>query len=280
MSDHPITNRVLPHRYTSSIIDKKELSARYYLVVLDRPRGFPDPGAGTFIHLLLPNPREDGAAGRFFLRRPFSILDCDGRTLSLLIVEKGAGTHLLRQIPCGTKLDFIGPLGSVFPELPGRKVLAVGGGVGLAPLYFYGAAWTTAVCDEYRLIYGARTRNDLFLDAFDWRVDGVKFSTDDGSFGMKGDVAQLAAEEIEGSKYDAIFSCGPTPMLKSVDEVARSNGITHYVSLENRMACGVGACRSCVVLWKGGGLEEYKTVCHDGPVFNADDLVWDKLPEI
>ena len=274
MSAHPAKDRARPDRFTTAVINKIELSARYYLVVLKRPEGFPDPGAGTFIHLLLPD------QGRFFLRRPFSILDCDEKTLSLLIVEKGTGTQLLRRISLGGELDFIGPLGSVFPEMPGKRVLAIGGGVGLAPLYFYGATLSKAMCDEYRLIYGARSREDLFVDSFDWRVDGMKFSTDDGSYGFKGNVAALAAKEMDASPVDVVFSCGPTPMLKAVAELARSKRISHYVSLENRMACGVGACRSCVVLWKGGGAEEYKTVCNDGPVFDADDLVWDKLPEI
>jgi len=214
------------------------------------------------------------------MRRPFSVLDWDESTVSLLIVEKGAGTAYLRSLPEGVAVDFIGPLGNSFPRLPGKRVLAIGGGVGLAPLYLYRSALDGSMCGEYRLLYGARTREDLFIDRFQWRFSDVGFATDDGSHGFAGSVVDLAAREMETSSYDAIFSCGPMPMIVAAEKLAKAKGIRHFVSLENRMGCGMGACRSCVVTAKDAGVEKYKTVCHDGPVFDADDLVWDKLPAV
>jgi len=263
-----------PGRFVATVVDNIPLSDRYYQLVFERPEGFVDPGPGTFIHLLLP------FEGRFFLRRPFSILGCDANTISLIIVIKGLGTDLLRDIELGEQIDFVGPLGKSFPRLPGKRVIAVGGGVGLAPLYYYRSQWSPEDCETFRLLYGARSKEDLFLDRFEWRHLNVEFSTDDGSHGYSGNVVEMTANAIDESPVDAIFSCGPTPMLKALAELARSKRIVHYVSLENRMACGVGACRSCVVLTKEGDTEIYKTVCHDGPVFDAEDLVWDKLPDI
>ena len=274
----PLVNTARPGRFTTAVVNKADLSRRYYLLVLERPEGLAEPEPGMFIHLLPP------ASGRFFLRRPLSILDCDDSTVSLIVVEKGAGTQCLRRVPVGGAVDFIGPLGNSFPHLPGKRILAVGGGVGLAPLYYYRSTWGSergeAAGGEYRLLYGARTREDLFLDRFDWRFSDVGFATDDGTHGFPGNVVELAAKEIERAPFDVVFSCGPSPMLEAAAKLAREKRILHYVSLENRMACGMGACRSCVVLSRDGETEIYKTVCNDGPVFDAESLVWDKLPRV
>jgi len=272
---HPTTDNIArPGRFTASLRENRDLSRRYFLLVVERPSGFETPAPGTFIHLLPPAP------GRFFLRRPFSVLDCDDDTVSLLIVEKGAGTMYLRSLPKGIAIDFIGPLGNSFPPLPGRRVLAIGGGVGLAPLYLYRSALDASARGAFRLLYGARTKEDLFVDRFEWRFPDVGFATDDGSHGFAGSVVDLAAREMKTASYDAIFSCGPVPMIVAAEKLARKTGTRHFVSLENRMGCGMGACRSCVVTVREAGAEKYKTVCHDGPVFDAADLVWEKLPAV
>ena len=272
---NPVT-AARPGHHLTTLLKKKDLSDRYYLLIMARPPGFDAPGPGTFIHLLVPGEK------RFFLRRPFSILGCNATTISLIIVEKGTGTRILREIPEGTQLDFIGPLGSAFPDMPGKRVLAVGGGVGLAPLYFYAAGSARAGCEEYRLLYGARSKDDLFLENFEWSVEGVEFATDDGTHGFAGNVVELANSKMAngGRPFDVVFSCGPTPMLRALVDLTRSAGIPHCVSLENRMACGVGACRSCVIPVHTGGDVGNRTVCKDGPVFDADEIVWEKLPEV
>ena len=277
MSGTPIVNTARPGRFTASVASKADLSARYYLLVLERPDGFAEPEPGMFVHLMPP------ATGRFFLRRPLSILACDRATVSLLVVEKGLGTQSLRRVDAGALLDVIGPLGNAFPKLPGRRILAVGGGVGLAPLFYYRsmlrANAESAACG-YRLAYGARTREDLFLDRFEWGPNEILFATDDGTHGFHGNAVDLAANEIEREGCDVVFSCGPSPMIMAAAKLARAKGLPHYVSLENRMGCGMGACRSCVVLTRDGDKEIYRTVCNDGPVFEADDLVWERLPGV
>jgi dihydroorotate dehydrogenase electron transfer subunit len=268
-----IINTTHPQRHTVRVVENRALSRRYYLLILSRPSTFPDPGAGTFVHLMVPDQR------RFFLRRPFSIMYCNDTTIALIVVEKGEGTKIMRDLPRGSEMDLIGPLGSTFPKLPGSRILALGGGVGLAPLYYYGRQRKPGDCESFRLLYGARGRDDLFVDDFKWECGRVDFASDDGSYGFAGNVVDFARREMERSPVDAIFSCGPNAMLKAAAVFARDVGLPHYVSLENRMACALGACRSCVVATRVSGAEAYRTVCNDGPVFDADQLVWDMLPE-
>jgi dihydroorotate dehydrogenase electron transfer subunit len=272
-TDLEVINTAMPGRHSVSVVENRPLSRRYFLLVLSRPEALQEPGAGTFVHLSVPDRH------RFFLRRPFSVMDCDEETISLIVVEKGEGTQIIRRLRPGHEMDLIGPLGSTFPRVPGKRILALGGGVGLAPLYYYWRRRKHDDCASFRLLYGARDRDDLFVDNFDWDHDGVDFSSDDGSYGFAGTVVDFAQSEIERSPVDVIFSCGPNAMLKAAADFARRNGLPHLVSLENRMACALGACRSCVVPTRYGDSVRYRTVCHDGPVFNADVLVWEELPE-
>jgi dihydroorotate dehydrogenase electron transfer subunit len=276
-----VVNTAKPGHYETTVVENRQLSRRYYLLVLERPAAMPAPAAGTFIHLAVPHAQvaPGGADGRFFLRRPFSILDSDEKTLSLIIVEKGEGTQIMRRLVPGSAMDLIGPLGSSFPRVPGKRVLALGGGVGLAPLYYYWKHRDASDCESFRLLYGARDKEDLFIDSFSWDVDKIGFSSDDGSYGFAGNVVQFAASEIERTPVDVIFSCGPNPMLRAAVQFAAERSIPHFVCLENRMACALGACRSCVVLTRNGDEMRYRTVCHDGPVFDAGTLVWKELPD-
>jgi len=276
-------------RYDAIVLDNRRLSSRYFLMILSRPDRFPDPVPGSFLHVGVPS------AGRFFLRRPFSVFDCDRETITLLIVEKGEGTRILRGLGAKQPVDFIGPLGGSFPPpLPGGT-LAVTGGVGLAPLYYYPKYWgrrgeSILRPVEYTLVYGGRTREDLFLSDIDLTAENIRLATEDGSFGYAGNAVELASELLSRKSVGAVFSCGPTPMLKELSKITVRYGIPHWVSLENRMACAMGACRSCVIPVRstngaaasaetsGTAEPSYKTVCHDGPVFNAAEIVWENIP--
>lgn len=267
-----VVNTARPGRFVVDVVENRSLSRRYFLLVLSRPAAWGTPRAGTFLHLMVPN-------GRFFLRRPFSVMDFAETTMSLIVVEKGEGTQILRRLRPGQTVDIIGPLGSEFPRVPGRRVLALGGGVGLAPLYYYAVHRDPSDCAAFHLLYGARNREDLFVDNFDWGLDDVEFSSDDGSYGLGGTVIDLARTVVDRAPVDVIFSCGPNPMLKAAHGFASELGLPHFVSLENRMACALGACRSCVVATSSDGTVRYKTVCNDGPVFDASALVWEELPQ-
>jgi dihydroorotate dehydrogenase electron transfer subunit len=261
--------------FSTRVIENVPLSGRYYLLRLARPERFVEPLAGQFVHVSVPS---IDAGERFFLRRPFSIHDCTREYIDLVIVEVGPGSQALRRVRAGDTVDFYGPLGHSYPVLPGERILAIGGGVGLAPLYFYGFRAPGGLGENYRLLYGARTKDDLFLEHVPLERRGVALSTDDGSYGFRGNVVELAAHELGREGADAIFSCGPTIMMRAAQKLAEQRGIPHYASLENRMGCALGACRSCVVPTTLGGPSPYRTVCHDGPVFDASVLVWDELP--
>ncbi len=262
------------HEHAARVLSNIRLSQRYFLLRLERPRDFVEPTAGQFVHVAVPS-NDD----RFYLRRPFSIHDCTREFIDLVIVEVGPGSQALRRTNKGDSIRFYGPLGHAYPVLPGKRVLGIGGGVGLAPLYFYGFRAPGKIGDGYRLLYGARTRDDLFLEHVELERAGVSLSTDDGSYGFKGNVVQLASAMLKEQPADALFSCGPTVMMKAVQKLADELRIPHYASLENRMGCALGACRACVVPTK---LEDtpspYRTVCHDGPVFDASVLQWEELP--
>jgi dihydroorotate dehydrogenase electron transfer subunit len=259
-------------RFVTPVVDNVRLSRRYFMLTLERPATMPQPEAGHFIHVAVPR------SGRFFLRRPFSVFDCTDGRIDLLVVELGPGTQALRALGPGDEVDFYGPVGRGFPVLDKKRILAVGGGVGLAPLYYYGFRAPAPRPPDYRLLYGARTAEDLFLDRVPLEGEGVRLSTDDGSHGFAGNVVEMAEAELDRESADVVFSCGPTPMMRAAEALARRLGLDHYVSLENRMGCALGACRACVVPTVHVGGSPYRTVCHDGPVFDAAELLWDRLP--
>jgi dihydroorotate dehydrogenase electron transfer subunit len=263
------------HEHTAAVVANVRLSQRYFLLRLARPHDFIQPAAGQFVHVAVPAAE---AAGRFFLRRPFSIHDCTPDTIDLVVVEVGPGSQALRRLVPGARVSFYGPLGHPVPVLPGLRVLGIGGGVGLAPLYFYGFRSPATLGNGYRLIYGARTKEDLFVDHVPLEPSGVALATDDGSHGFKGNVVQLAERELAREPADAIFSCGPTVMMRAAQALADRLHIPHYASLENRMGCALGACRACVVPTTLDGDSPYRTVCHDGPVFDGTVLRWKELP--
>ena len=153
------------------------------------------------------------------------------------------------------------------PENPDRKVLLVGGGVGTAPMLYLGEALLKMGCKPTFLL-GARSKNDLLqLEQFEQFGD-VYTTTEDGSMGEKGYVTMHSV--LKDNKFDMIYTCGPKPMMVAVAKYAKANNIECEVSLENTMACGVGACLCCVENTDEGHL----CVCKEGPVFNIKKLLW------
>lgn len=216
---------------------------------------------GQFAHVYLP--------GRT-LRRPISICDIDKErgTLRLVFQIRGEGTAQLAECPEQTFLDILAPLGKGFTLLEKeKKALFVGGGIGVPPLLaaakHYGKNSTVAV--------GFRDKETaILLKDFEAAGARVLVATDDGSLGHHGLVTQLIQEE----NPDIIYACGPTPMLKAVAAFAEEKGIPCEISMEERMACGVGACLGCAVrLYKEDGTEYHGHVCKNGPVFNSREVV-------
>lgn len=243
----------------------ERIHERYVLIKLTDSKPLPEMLPGQFIEV-----RVDGSSTTF-LRRPISInfIDRKQNELWLLVATVGDGTHKLAELKEGDQLNCLLPLGNGFtPVHEGEKVLLVGGGVGVAPLLYMGAQMQQMGMEPTFLL-GARTAKDLLLlDMFN-RFGRVFVTTEDGSQGEKGFVTNHSI--LSDERFDRISACGPTPMMKAVARYARSKGIDCEASLENLMACGLGACLCCVEKTTEGNL----CVCKDGPVFNIKRLLWE-----
>ena len=208
-----------------------------------------------------------------FLRRPISVnyIDKAKNELWLLVQVIGEGTHKLSELKKGNRLNLIYPLGNSF-SLPKKsdktgKFLLIGGGVGIAPLLYLGAYMSEGGYKPEFLL-GAKTEKDV-LQINEFRKFGnVYITTEDGSAGEKGYVTDHSV--LQSTDYDFIYTCGPKPMMVAVAKYAREKRISCEVSLENTMACGIGACLCCVEKTIRGNV----CVCTEGPVMNINQLTW------
>jgi dihydroorotate dehydrogenase electron transfer subunit len=252
-------------------------------MVLNAPELAQTAIPGQFVHVLC------GSSHDPLLRRPFSIFNADGGAgqIAIMYEIRGRGTALLAEKRVGESVDVIGPLGNGFtlPECGNPPVVLVGGGIGAAPLYYLARMACDRVGDEcVSLHMGARTAglhvcHDEFSCMCQDDADSRYWiTTDDGSMGEHGFVTDLLLRRIEQLGPDSaptIYACGPMPMLKAVAGIAKDHGIKCQVSLESKMACGVGACMGCVVKVRDGDGFKYVRVCNEGPVFDAEDIVWE-----
>ncbi len=221
--------------------------------------------SGQFVHI---------RCGNKTLRRPISICELDkyAGTVRLIFDVRGEGTSWLSQKCAGDQLDILGPLGNGFDFTDvNKKSLFIGGGIGTPPLL--------EAAKEFKgnadAILGFRNRESVILKHdFENICSNVLIATDNGSLGKKGFVTDLLSERLINYNYDVIYSCGPTVMLKAVSRIAAAHNIKCYVSLEERMGCGVGACLVCACQIKAKNKIDFKHVCKDGPVFDAEEVVW------
>jgi len=211
------------------------------------------------------------------LRRPLSIHAREQNIIDIFFQATGLGTTLLSQKTIEDSLDILGPFGQGFSlegNFKNRVVALIGGGRGIAPLYF--------LAQELRrrgvgvaVFYGGKTQSDLPLkDKFLENEIPVFCSTDDGSFGFHGFVTELFETETEKKTFKFIYACGPEAMLKKAGQLSRQKDIPAEFSLESMMGCGFGACWGCVtkILNKKGS--EWQKTCEKGPVFSAENIIW------
>ena len=242
----------------------EQIHQRYVLIKLTHDNALPEMLPGQFVEV-----RVDGSPSTF-LRRPISInfVDRENNELWLLVATVGEGTKQLAKLKFGDVLNCVLPLGNGFsPAKQGEKVLLVGGGVGVAPLLYMGAEMKRQGIEPTFLL-GARTANDLLMLPIFNKYGRAYVTTEDGSMGEKGFVTNHSI--LNQEHFDRISTCGPTPMMKAVARYARQNNVDCEASLENLMACGLGACLCCVEKTTEGNL----CVCKDGPVFNIKKLLW------
>ena len=246
------------------VIENKRLNKDFFIIELEGNTKIPDLKPGQFIQV-----RVDGSP-ETFLRRPISVHDVDyiKNTLKILIQIAGKGTETLSKIESGDILNIIYPLGNSF-SLPsrGNKILLVGGGCGIAPLLFLGRYLKSNdfVPD---ILLGFRNKDRIIEFEEYLQIGNVFITTEDGSMGEKGYVTTHSI--FATNEYDKIYCCGPDRMMKAIADYCKKKEIVCEVSLENLMACGIGACLCCVVDTVKGNL----CTCIDGPVFNVNDLKW------
>lgn len=248
------------HNFT--IIDRQQRGEHYFSLMLKHGGHMQPIAPGQFVEVLV----EDEP--RVMLRRPISVHDVDPEagTLSLLIQVVGNGTRRLSLLQVGDHLNLVYPLGHGFTtDLPaGSRALLVGGGAGTAPLLHL-AKELKAKGVQCTILLGGRTANLIPVRNEFQPYGTLCLTTDDGSMGHKGLVVSHPAFS---EPYDMIYTCGPTPMMKAVARSAAERGLRCEVSLENMMACGVGACLCCVTDTDEG----HRCVCKDGPVFDISTL--------
>ena len=223
--------------------------------------------AGQFVHIKIPDSSK-------LLRRPISVNSFDIKRGELTIVYQavGQGTEILSRAAAGSSLDVVLPLGNGFNiESTGKNILLAGGGIGIAPLRYIPELYPENI---YYAALGWKSADCIYqLDIFNGLCKDVKAATEDGSLGIKGFVTEPVLDLINTYDISMILSCGPIPMLKSIQKIAIKNGIPSQLSLEERMGCGIGACLVCNCAVKSADGVNYKRVCTDGPVFDGMEVL-------
>jgi len=254
---------------TVQIVSNERDTDLYFRLVVDAPQIAPLVQPGQFAHVRI-LPMRDA-----LLRRPFSIFQVSGNTLSILYKTIGQGTEALSRMCCGEELNMIGPLGHGFtvPPPAGETPLLVAGGYGMAALYLL--AQRSPV--KGVVFVGGCRRVDILCEkefrALGWEV---RVTTEDGSHGEKGLVTQALLTELgRHAPGRKLFACGPTPMLKAVGRLAADFGLQAELSLDEHMGCGIGVCLTCVLPIKAGDSWEYQRTCTEGPVFDSRQIAWE-----
>ena len=242
----------------------ENVGGRHSLIKLTDEQPLPEMVPGQFVEVRVDN------SPSTFLRRPISInfVDREANELWLLVAAIGEGTRHIVNVAPGEKLNCVMPLGNGFtmPQSAEQRVLLVGGGVGVAPLLYMGAEMKRKGIEPTFLL-GARSAKDLLeIDLFR-KYGRVCVTTEDGSEGERGFVTN---HSVLGEKFDMIATCGPKPMMVAVARYAYKAEVECEASLENMMACGLGACLCCVEKTTEGNL----CVCKEGPVLNIKKLLW------
>jgi len=252
----------MPDRYFCEVVDIEKLTDNIFSIIVVAGCLAREARPGQFLHIKCGEKR--------FLRRPISISTIRGESIGFVFEVKGEGTRWLSEREPGQNLDMLGPLGNGF-TYPDGSIIVVGGGLGAPPMLFAAESAKNGVT----AILGFRDSGRLIMaEEFSDVCDAVYITTEDGSAGQQGLVTAPLEELLIAGGYEAVMSCGQLGMQRSVAELCRQYGVPCQVSLEERMGCGVGACLVCACATVIDGVEQMSRVCADGPVFNADEVVW------
>lgn len=242
---------VFSQQLTPTIFDFRLQNAE--LAAITRP--------GQFVQVLVPGKT---------LRRPISVCDVQEDTIRLVFEVRGEGTAIMSRTRVGEFINIIAPLGRGFVLDPAQKTIFIGGGIGVPPMLY-----SARQCGKNAVVINGFRNKDAVILSEDFERAGCRLivATDDGSFGVHGFVTDPLKELMD--EAEMICACGPTPMLRNIARMAAEHQVPCQVSLEQRMACGVGACLGCAVAVRtADGGTCYRHVCKDGPVFNSEEVAW------
>lgn len=246
------------------VIANEKVGTGFFMLTLQSEEELPVIMPAQFAEVKIENSKET------FLRRPISIhdVDYDKQTIQFLVKIAGNGTRVLSEIKVGEMLNVVFPLGNTFTLPESGKVLLVGGGVGVAPMLFT-IKYLKKFGIEADVLFGYRSKSNILRKEVYEQYGKVFYTTDDGSYGEQGTIMNHSV--FSGDfPYSKIMACGPEPMMRALAKWALEHNVDCEVSLENKMACGIGACLCCVQNTNEG----HKCVCTDGPVFNVKQLLW------
>jgi dihydroorotate dehydrogenase electron transfer subunit len=254
----------------TTVVEHHNFQGDYRILRLAAPEVGPLVKPGQFLHLLIPQ------LGDRILRRPFSIYKADAGGVAILYKPVGRGTESMIPLQAGDTVDIIGPLGNGYPDVGTGKVpVLVAGGYGNAALYLKAKELPVPGI----AFFGGRTALDILcVDEFRELGWDVRVTTEDGSLGTKGWVTDAfdpwmqARENIQTLE---LFVCGPNGMLQAMGDRAIEHGFTAWLSMDKNMACGVGACLTCVIKRKTADGWEWARCCKDGPVFESREILWE-----
>jgi len=242
------------------IVAKEEIAKDTVEMVLQNEYTSTHARPGQFLHISIEH---------HTLRRPISIASIDQQadTVTILYKKIGSGTERLAQYKVGEKLDVLGPSGGHFPVdlKPNSSVLLIGGGIGVPPIYYLGKELEQKGV-HVQSILGFQSKEFVFYEEQFKKLGDTYIATNDGSYGQQGFVTDVVPHV---QAFDRYYACGPQPMLKAVKETLKAT--PGHLSFEERMACGVGACFSCVIPTDTD--KGYKKICQDGPVFAAREVI-------
>lgn len=248
-------------RYLKAVITENQaLHPEYNLLTLSPLSPLEEPKPGQFYMVGLPHDP--------LLKRPFShFRKSNNGDIQIFFRIKGKGTILLSGLKKGSSVEILGPLGRPYPDPSGKVNIVVAGGIGIASLYSL-----IERCDKPYVFYGARNSEELFfIDELKKYSRDVFVTTDDGSAGEKGLITERLERFLDVmTEPFTVYACGPSKMLEKVSEITKEREGVAYISVEERMACGIGACLGCVVKTTKG----YQRVCKEGPVFDAREILW------
>jgi dihydroorotate dehydrogenase electron transfer subunit len=254
--------------FKATVVENKQIINNHYLITLHPLEKIQKPKPGNFFMLSV------GSGLDPLLKRPLSIHRLVNGGFQHLYRLVGKGTDMLSKRRPGDTLEILGPLGNSFPVPKANdKMILVAGGLGIAPVF--------SIAEKYSkrkplLFYGAKTINEVLCinELKSIGIDPV-LSSDDGTVGKKGNIVNVLkkylVKQSSSNTRCVIYACGPGPMLKSISALSEKHNVSSYIALEQTMACGLGTCLGCVVSTTAG----YKRVCREGPVFPAEEIVWD-----